>query len=243
MNYASGSDDDNDDAKPTVPVVCYQSSTQSAAVDVVAINHLPLQVAAAGAAVDTNVDISDRLNLPPPPTLPADEAVVDKIRNYLELKAQDGFDLTNNIRSKKNFGNPYIFSIAVEHFKIDEVGSNYPTELFDPHGYDESDYEAAVKRRYSAGAPAEQVSTGSLSTLERAASLPIASATTTATITATAAATATATATAAATVAATASAIGVAPSLAPPHPVAVAVPSVAAGEQPPARKRSRWDKP
>jgi HCNGP-like protein len=42
-----------------------------------------------------------------------------------------------NIRSNKNFGNPYIFGKAVEHFQIDEIGSNYPTDIFDPHGYQE----------------------------------------------------------------------------------------------------------
>ena len=45
-----------------------------------------------------------------------------------------------NIRSNKNFGNPYIFGKAVEHFQIDEIGSNYPRDIFDPHGYTEVNF-------------------------------------------------------------------------------------------------------
>ena len=76
---------------------------------------------------------------------------MEKIKHYMELKEQQGFDLTDSIRSKKNFGNPYLFNIAVEHFKIDEVGSNYPSELFDPHGYAEADCEPAIRKRYTGG--------------------------------------------------------------------------------------------
>lgn len=216
-NYAS--DDDEDDAGP----INHQSSAKSApAVDAIAINHHSSQVVAVRTSVHVDKDISDRLDLPPAPIQPPDEAVVDKIRNYLELKAEDGFDMTNNIRSKKNFGNPYIFSIAVEHFKIDEIGSNYPQQLFDPHGYHESDYEAAIKKRYSGAAAPEEIRPGSVSNQERVVSTAAATSIATSTIVA---------------------AKVVLPVL-PAQPVTVAVNlATTAAEQPPARKKSRWDKP
>ena len=45
----------------------------------------------------------------------------ETVKYYLRLKRESGFDLTDNIRSNKNFGNPYIFSQVAEHFDIDEV--------------------------------------------------------------------------------------------------------------------------
>ena len=40
--------------------------------------------------------------------------------------------MLQSIRRNKEFGNPYILNIVVDHFKIQETGSNYPKEIFDP---------------------------------------------------------------------------------------------------------------
>ena len=45
-------------------------------------------------------------------------ATVERCKQYLSLH---NFDLTESIRSKKDFGNPHILDVVVEHFKIDEV--------------------------------------------------------------------------------------------------------------------------
>jgi hypothetical protein len=37
-----------------------------------------------------------------------------------------------SIRSNKEFGNPYILNKVVEHFNIDQFGTNFPKEVFDP---------------------------------------------------------------------------------------------------------------
>mmetsp|Transcript_29826 Transcript_29826/g.28522 ORF Transcript_29826/g.28522 Transcript_29826/m.28522 type:complete len:287 (+) Transcript_29826:158-1018(+) len=101
--------------------------------------------------VEESGDVSyNRLKeLPLPSNKSPNPKTVDKISEYLELKEINGFNLTENIRGNKNFGNPYIFGKAVEHFQIDEIGSNYPQALFDPHGYREIDFEANIKKRYS----------------------------------------------------------------------------------------------
>jgi hypothetical protein len=44
------------------------------------------------------------------------------IQRYKQYLALPNFDLTESIRSKKDFGNPHILDVVVEHFKIDEVG-------------------------------------------------------------------------------------------------------------------------
>ena len=41
-----------------------------------------------------------------------------KCKQYLDIP---NFDLTESIRNKKEFGNPHILDVVVDHFKIDEV--------------------------------------------------------------------------------------------------------------------------
>ena len=157
--YTSDDEDDDDnkgEEKGSIGHVTHTSVTATAASS--SSSSVP-QVAASTRATETNNDDNngdgDELDgLPPLPSQAADAAVVEKIKHYMSLKEEQGFDLTDSIRSKKNFGNPYIFNIAVEHFKIDEIGSNYPSELFDPHGYTESDFESAIRKRYT-GVPME----------------------------------------------------------------------------------------
>jgi hypothetical protein len=78
------------------------------------------------------------------------ERSAKSITSFLEMND----DLTEKIRGKKDFGNPYILQKVVDYYKIDEIGSNYPTHLLDPHGYPEEDFEEHVRRSMVAAAPA-----------------------------------------------------------------------------------------
>jgi HCNGP-like protein len=75
--------------------------------------------------------------------------IIQKVADYIQLQHLNGFNLAENIEHNKNFGNPNIFFKVVEHFGIDETGSNYPTNLFDPHDYEGQDYEDSIKKQYS----------------------------------------------------------------------------------------------
>ena len=75
--------------------------------------------------------------------------VEQAIENHLKRKKEKSINLTEKIRQDKDFGNPGILQKIVDHFKIDEIGSNFPKDLFDPHGYSEYDFEESVRRRYS----------------------------------------------------------------------------------------------
>jgi hypothetical protein len=44
------------------------------------------------------------------------------------------------------FKNPDILEKLILFVEIDEIGSNYPKELFDPHGFDSSDYYDQIAR-------------------------------------------------------------------------------------------------
>ena len=98
------------------------------------------------------------------PGLPAfiatrtDEAVsvISNIQKFLN----SGLDVTTELRKIKQFSNPCILTKVVTQLGIDEIGSNYPVSVFDPHGYSEGDFEDQIKRRYATYvAPAVTLST------------------------------------------------------------------------------------
>lgn len=59
--------------------------------------------------------------------------VIARLNEYADMKLNKKFDLATSISSKKEFSNPNILSKAVGYFDIDEIGSNYPPEVFNPH--------------------------------------------------------------------------------------------------------------
>eukprot|EP01036_Dinobryon_divergens_P024415 gene24414-32863_t len=91
--------------------------------------------------------------IPSPVKVKVNQYLIDTINSQLEAKRKQGFDLTEKIRSNKDFHNPYILKKVVEFFAIDEIGSNYPKEVFDPHSYAEEDFEESIRRRNSTPKP------------------------------------------------------------------------------------------
>lgn len=82
------------------------------------------------------------------PARPHGEPNVDtvkKIIHYFEMRDANGFDLTKHIRTSKDFGNPQILQKCVEHFHIDEISSNYPANVFNPHGYSSEDFVDGIQ--------------------------------------------------------------------------------------------------
>ena len=87
----------------------------------------------------TTVMARDYLSeLPPVRNEGVSAETLARLGQYLEAQQQHNFDLTESIQRKKDFGNPHILTKVVDFFHIDELGSNYPPEIFDP---------AAIKRR------------------------------------------------------------------------------------------------
>lgn len=87
------------------------------------------------------------------PSAPSNELLnpitIDRMKDYIEKKEDEGFDLTASIRSKKIFGNPYILSSVVQHFGIQEYGSEYPIDKWNPAKIQEDYDEEEIKRRYN----------------------------------------------------------------------------------------------
>lgn len=82
-----------------------------------------------------------------------------RLGQYLEAQRQYNFDLTDSIQRKKDFGNPHILTKVVDFFHIDELGSNYPKELFDP---------SAIKRKNEVVDPSPAPPLGPVATLASA---------------------------------------------------------------------------
>ncbi|XVE51478.1 hypothetical protein DITRI_Ditri02bG0044200 [Diplodiscus trichospermus] len=95
-----------------------------------------------------NVDPPDKF-LPPPPKTKCSEDLQRKIDKFLNLK-QAGKSFNAEVRNRKDYRNPDFLLHAVRYQDIDKIGSCFSKDVFDPHGYDKSDYydeiEADMKR-------------------------------------------------------------------------------------------------
>ncbi|KAK9274124.1 hypothetical protein L1049_018938 [Liquidambar formosana] len=75
----------------------------------------------------------------------------EKINKFLSYKKRVGKSFNAEVRNKKDYRNPDFLLHAVRYQDIDQIGSCFSKDVFDPHGYDKSDYydeiaEADMKR-------------------------------------------------------------------------------------------------
>lgn len=81
--------------------------------------------------------------LPPEPGGDCDAKLVQKIEDFHRLKTA-GKSINENLRKSKPFRNPDILEKLVVYCKINEIGSNYPTHLFDPSNFQKEDFYDAI---------------------------------------------------------------------------------------------------
>ncbi|GAA0138328.1 DNA-binding transcription factor [Lithospermum erythrorhizon] len=77
--------------------------------------------------------------LPPPPMEKCSEELQVEFENYLNLR-RSGRSYNADIRKKKGYRNPDFLLHTVTYQDIDQIGSCFIKDVFDPHGYDESDF-------------------------------------------------------------------------------------------------------
>ncbi|PIN18816.1 hypothetical protein CDL12_08512 [Handroanthus impetiginosus] len=96
-----------------------------------------------------DVDPLDKF-LPPPPKAKCSEELQEKIIKFLALKKTTGRSFNSEVRNRKEYRNPDFLLHAVTYQDIDQIGSNFSKDVFDPHGYDKSDFydeiEADMRR-------------------------------------------------------------------------------------------------
>ncbi|KAF8409068.1 hypothetical protein HHK36_005140 [Tetracentron sinense] len=124
--------------------------------NVVKVNYTRMESEAAGieevvmvsVEVQKDVDPLDRF-LPPPPKDKCSEELQEKINKFLVYK-RAGKSFNAEVRNRKDYRNPDFLLHAVSYQDIDQIGSCFSKDVFDPHGYDKSDYydsiEADMKR-------------------------------------------------------------------------------------------------
>ncbi|XP_038053286.1 SAP30-binding protein-like [Patiria miniata] len=81
------------------------------------------------------------VRLPPEPTGRCSKHLQDKISNFYKKR----FNL-NRIQARKDLRNPSIYEKLITYLHIDEQGSNFPSDVFNPHGWDESSYYEALAK-------------------------------------------------------------------------------------------------
>uniref|UniRef100_A0A131Z1N7 Transcriptional regulator protein n=2 Tax=Rhipicephalus TaxID=426455 RepID=A0A131Z1N7_RHIAP len=85
--------------------------------------------------------------LPPEPPGRCAPALQEKIARLYERKVRDGRDMNASIQMRKDFRNPSIYEKLIAYCGIDELGTNYPPETYDPHSWGPDSYYEELSRR------------------------------------------------------------------------------------------------
>ncbi|XP_028764938.1 SAP30-binding protein isoform X2 [Neltuma alba] len=95
-----------------------------------------------------SVDPLDKF-LPPPSKAKCSQELQRKINKFLHYK-KAGKSFNAEVRNRKDYRNPDFLLHAVRYQGIDQIGSCFSKDVFDPHGYDPSDFydeiEADMRR-------------------------------------------------------------------------------------------------
>ncbi|CAH1440374.1 unnamed protein product [Lactuca virosa] len=98
---------------------------------------------------DKEIDPLDKF-LPPPPTTMCPDELQEKIIKFLLLKKKTNRSFNSEVRNRKEYRNPDFLTHAVTYQNIDEIGSCFSIDVFNPHGYHKTDFydeiEADLKR-------------------------------------------------------------------------------------------------
>lgn len=92
-----------------------------------------------------NSGIEGDVELPPEPTGRCSPTLLEKVQK-LHDKVSSGLDMNELIQSKKEFRNPSIYEKLIQFCGINELGTNYSADVYDPSKWGkESFYEELAK--------------------------------------------------------------------------------------------------
>ncbi|KDR16701.1 SAP30-binding protein [Zootermopsis nevadensis] len=83
-------------------------------------------------AVGNEGDTPDGVHLPPEPTGLCSTSLQDKINRLYEKMESNGLDMNYVIQQRKDFRNPSIYEKLIQFCSINEFGTNYPAQTYDP---------------------------------------------------------------------------------------------------------------
>ncbi|KAM4525797.1 SAP30-binding protein isoform X2 [Fundulus heteroclitus] len=90
--------------------------------------------------------LPDDIRIPPEPAGRCSSQLQEKIFKLYERRVHGDFDTNSHIQKKKEFRNPSIYEKLIQFCGIDELGTNYPKDMFDPHGWSEDSYYEALAK-------------------------------------------------------------------------------------------------
>nr|XP_033798022.1 SAP30-binding protein-like [Geotrypetes seraphini] len=88
----------------------------------------------------------DEIKIPPEPPGRCSSHLQSKIQKLHERKLKEGMNMNFIIQRKKEFQNPSIYKKLIQLCSIDELGTNYPKDIFDPHRWSEDSYYDALAK-------------------------------------------------------------------------------------------------
>lgn len=82
----------------------------------------------------------DEVEIPPEPLGSCSMDVLDKISKLYEKMQNEQVDMNALIQKRKDFRNPSIYEKLISFCAIDELGTNYPPNIYDPVKWDKQSY-------------------------------------------------------------------------------------------------------
>ncbi|UJR25065.1 hypothetical protein I4U23_006425 [Adineta vaga] len=80
------------------------------------------------------------IRIPPEPTKNCSTKLEQKFEEYYKRYRKTGIDQNAVIQELKDFRNPCMYEKMISHLHIDEIGTNFPQELYDPHWWGKESY-------------------------------------------------------------------------------------------------------
>eukprot|EP00933_Yihiella_yeosuensis_P037306 TRINITY_DN3120_c0_g3_i1.p1 TRINITY_DN3120_c0_g3~~TRINITY_DN3120_c0_g3_i1.p1 ORF type:complete len:206 (+),score=51.78 TRINITY_DN3120_c0_g3_i1:133-750(+) len=97
-----------------------------------------LIVGAGAASDDSDAEASDAkgdegqdMVLPPSPEGPPDADILERVKSLHDLRKR-GKSIRDHIQGSRDWSNPYILERVVKVFELNQYGSNFPKDIFDP---------------------------------------------------------------------------------------------------------------
>ncbi|CAG8655486.1 16090_t:CDS:2, partial [Dentiscutata erythropus] len=81
-----------------------------------------------------SIEGRENWGIPPEPEAECDPILQEKIVHFHSL-SKKGVHFNENLLKNKAFRNPHIYNKLVEFVELDEIGSNFDREIFDPYGF------------------------------------------------------------------------------------------------------------
>ncbi|XP_067634134.1 SAP30-binding protein [Eurosta solidaginis] len=85
-------------------------------------------------------------SLPPEPKGKPSAELVDKIKQLYDKMETTNMDMNRVIQGRKEFRNPSIYEKLIQYCDINEFGTNYPPEIYDPLQWGQESYYEELAR-------------------------------------------------------------------------------------------------